>query len=379
MDNYIARSITPKIIYAAEYFPVILITGARQVGKSTLCRHIFHDFQYVNMEDADNLFAAKQDIKGFFESLGERVIIDEAQNCTELFPQILVRVDENPSLRYVLTGSNQFNLMKNACQSLAGRVAIFELPPLTFEELIDEQKCIPTEDLFYRGFYPSVITGKRPADLFYDNYYTTYIERDIRSQLKVENLSKFDKFVRLIAARVGSESNMSSLALEVGVSAKTISEWVSILEASYIIFPLRPYHANISKRLTKSPKWYFHDVGLVAYLLGVEKSDQLIHHPLRGSLFENMAVAELQNRILNKGRKNGLYFYREQSGREVDVLQIKGDGVDAYEIKSAKTYNSQFIRNLNYLKEIIPENVLSSTVVYDGRTMAPIAINVRDL
>lgn len=377
--GYIYRTLSPEVINAHKYYPVILITGARQVGKSTLCQHLFPDYRYVNMEDSTTYFSAISDPKGFLESLGKKVIIDEAQRCIELFSQIQVNVDVNPEIRYILTGSSNFTLMKTSSQSLAGRIAIFTLPPLTFKELSDKDKNISTEELFFRGFYPGVVSGVRPVELFYRNYYNTYIERDIRTLLNVKNLSKFDVFMRMMAARVGTESNSSYLAGEVGVSSTTISEWISILEASYIIFPLRPYFVNITKRLTKMPKWYFYDTGLVAYLLGIETPSQLLAHPLRGAMFENMAVAELMNRRINDAREPNLFFYREKSGKEVDIIQSLPEGVNAYEVKSAKSFNQEFVTNLNYLKKILPNPPLKTTVIYDGESFPPIAVNIRGL
>ena len=379
MDSYIPRSISPFISDAHRHYPVTLLSGARQVGKSTLCRHLFPDYRFVNLENPTPRSIANADPNGFLDSLGDTAIIDEAQNCPGLLSAIQARVDENPKLRYVLTGSSDFALMHTACQSLAGRVALFTLPPFTFGELGAERIGIPTEELIWRGFYPGVIANGISPDVFYRNYYNTYIEKDVRNLLNVKNLNKFDIFMRLMAGRVGSESNASSLSAEVGVSSNTISEWVSILEASYIIFPLRPYFANISKRLSKMPKWYFYDSGLAAYLLGVEAPSQLSYHPLKGALFENMVVAEFMKRRLDIGKDTNLNFYRERSGKEVDILQTFPDGLRAYEIKSAKTFNSEFTTNLEYLKKSLPEPPVASSVIYDGETFRPTAINLRDL
>lgn len=377
MDNYIQRDLSDPILYAHQFYPVILVSGARQVGKSTLCRHLFADYTYVNLEDQENFFKAESDPKVFLKNLGKAAIIDEIQRCEILFSQIQVEVDKNPDLRYILTGSSDFALMKNASQSLAGRIAIFTLPPLTFHELSPDLKNIPTNQLFFRGLYPSVVSGKRPAEIFYRNYYTTYIEKDIRRQLKIENLTKFDTFMRLLAGRVGSEFNASSISAEIGVSAKTIAQWSSILEASFIVFPLRPYFSNISKRLSKMPKIYFYDTGLPTYLLGIETPSQLVSHPLKGALFENMAVAELMNRQLNEGKDPNLNFYRERNGREVDILQITPEGLKAYEVKSAETFHPEFLKNLEYLNKILPSPPIKSTVIYDGDSFPPLAENIR--
>lgn len=379
MDNYIFRDLSTIILYAHKYYPVILVTGARQVGKSTLCRHLFPDYRYVNLEDNETLLKAETDPKLFLQSLGKEIIIDEIQRSEKLFSQIQVEVDTHKDLHYILTGSSDFTLMKNASQSLAGRIAIFTLPPLTFHELTSSLKNIPTEELYFRGFYPACVTGVRPPDLFYRNYYSTYIEKDIRRQLKIENLSKFDVFMKLMAGRIGTEFNSTSLSSEIGVSSKTIAEWCSILEASYIIFPLRPYYANISKRLSKTPKIYFYDTGLPTYLLGIETADQLISHPLKGALFENMAVAELMNRRLNQGKDPNLSFYRERNGKEVDILKITPDGLHAFEVKSSQSFHREFVKNLEYLKTVLPVPPVSCTVIYDGESFPPLAENIRNI
>ena len=379
MDDYIYRDLSDPILYAHKFYPVILVTGARQVGKSTLCRHLFPDYNYVNLEDNETLLKAEAEPKLFLNSLGNTAIIDEIQRCEKLFSQIQMEVDANPQLHYILTGSSDFTLMKNVSQSLAGRIAVFTLPPLTFKELIPSLKNISTEALYFRGFYPAPVTGKRPPELFYRNYYSTYIEKDIRRQIKIENLSKFDVFMRLMSGRIGSEFNASSLASEIGVSSKTITEWNSILEASYIIFPLRPYFANISKRLSKMPKIYFYDTGLPTYLLGIETPTQLITHPLRGALFENMVVAELMNRRLNQGKDPNLNFYRERNGKEIDILQSTPEGLKAYEVKSSVSFHSEFLKNLDYLKTVLPVAPVSSTVIYDGESFPPLAENIRNI
>lgn len=379
MDNYIYRNLTSPILNAHKFYPVVMVTGARQVGKSTLCKHIFPNYNYVNLEDNETLLKAETDPKIFLRSLGTSVIIDEIQRCENLFSQIQVEVDADPQLHYILTGSNDFTLMKNASQSLAGRIAIFTLPPLTFQELSPSLKNISTEELYFRGFYPAPITRKRPPELFYRNYYSTYIEKDIRRKIKIENLSKFDIFMRLMAGRIGTEFNASSISAETGVSSKTIAEWCSILESSYILFPLRPYFINIPKRLSKMPKIYFYDTGLPTYLLGIETPAQLISHPLKGALFENMAVAELMNNRLNQGKDPNLNFYRERNGKEVDILQSTPEGLKAYEVKSSVSFHPEFLKNLDYLKNVLPIPPVSSIVIYDGESYPPLAENIRNI
>ncbi len=375
---YIQREIEKEILYEQPFYPVTLVTGARQVGKSTLCRHLFPDYKFVNLENIDTRTLALKDPAGFIESLGSNSIIDEVQNCPELFSQIQSVVDLDKAKRYILTGSCNFALMKTACQTMAGRVALFTLPPLAFRELSAQYLDQPTENLIFKGFYPAVIADEMDPYKYYRRYYNLYVERDVRDYLKIGNLVKFDTFIRLLAGRIGSEFNASSLSVEVGVSAKTIHEWTSILEASYIIFPLRPFYSNISKRLAKMPKYYFTDTGLACYLLGIEESRQLSTHPLRGSLFENLVVAQMYKSRQNQVKDNDLYFYRETSGREVDILRRRPAGIEAFEIKAASTYRPDFNKNMDYLKGLLPD-VTRTTIIYDGGSVPPGIVNVREL
>ncbi len=377
--DYIHRTLTAEIERVLPFYPVILITGARQVGKTTLCKYLFPDASFVNLEEMGNRTLAKTDPNYFLDSLGSPAIIDEVQNVPELLSNIQARVDKDPTLKYILTGSSNFSLMRHACQSLAGRVATFTLTPFTLEEL-GEQRCdVNTDTLLWRGAYPGVICNGIFEDVFYKNYYNTYIERDVRDLLKVGNLDKFDIFCRLMAGRVGSEVNLSGLATEVGVSSPTISQWISILEASYIIFPLRPYYANISKRLTKMPKLYFCDTGLICYLLGIETPEQLVTYPLRGAIFENLAVAELMKKRYNAGKDPNLSFYREHSGKEVDVLYPEHGKLHLYEIKAGRTFQPSFLNNIKYLSQLIPNEISGSTLVYDGESIGQSIINIRRL
>lgn len=375
---YIYRALTPAIEEAHKYYPVILITGARQVGKSTLCRNLFPDYRFENLENISSRVAALRDPVAFIENLGSRAIIDEVQNCPELFSQIQCVVDEDKTKRFILTGSCNFTLMKNACQSMVGRVAVFTLPQFSLGELSAGETQLPTDTLIQQGFYPGVIADGIPAKLFYASYYNTYIERDVRDVLRIGNLVKFDTFIRLVASRVGSELNASALSTEVGISSTTISEWISILQASYIVFALPPYFANISKRLTKMPKYYFYDTGLLCYLLNIDNPKKLVGYPLRGQIFENLVVGEMMKEAFNRAATPNLYFYREHSGREVDVLRMGADRIDAYEIKSASTFREEFMSNMDQLKKILDRPV-DTTLIYDGQSFPPQILNFRDI
>ncbi|MCM1142353.1 MAG: ATP-binding protein [Muribaculum sp.] len=376
--TYIRRKITDKIAEAHAYFPVIMLTGPRQSGKTTLCRHLYPDYKFVNLELITMRRRAKDDPEGFIDSLGQKAIIDEAHNVPEILSVIQARVDENKDLRYILTGSSNFALIRDVGQSLAGRVAVFTLLPFSINELGREYLSNGTNYIEYHGFYPGVVADGQPIDLFYESYITTYIERDIRDLLKVSNLDKFDRFLRLCAGRVSGEFNASSLATEVGVSSTTIAEWLSILNASYITFTLSPYFKNIGKRLTKTPKLYFYDTGLMTHLLGIEAADQLNTHPLRGAIFENMVVAEMMKTAYNAARRPNYYFYRENSGREVDLVKDQSSTLDLYEIKAGSTYRKTFIENMQYLKELMVDKICNSTLIYDGDTIAPAIYNFRD-
>lgn len=376
MNKYISRLISPKIVEAHKYYPVIVVTGPRQSGKSTLCRHLYQDYTYINLEHIAVRTAAMADPVSFIDNLGPRAIIDEVQHVPELLSMIQVRVDEDRSLRYILTGSSNFSLLKNVSQSLSGRSALFTLLPFSFREMEDRMLDISTDALMWRGQYPGVTVNEIPSDIFYRNYYNTYIERDLRDLLQLKNLVAFDKFIRLMAVRVGSEFNASALSREVGVTSKTISEWQSLLATSYITYSLPPYFNNVAKQLTKMPKIYFYDTGLLCHLLSIETPDQLANHPLRGAVFENLAIAELIKRRLNQGKDPNLYFYRETSGKEVDVMANTADGIHLYEIKAGKMLRSEYIDSMKYVRDLLP-NIKSSTVIYDGDSFPPTAQNIR--
>lgn len=376
---YIPRILSKAIIEAQPFYSVTVITGPRRSGKTQLCKHLFPDFRYVNLEDLDTRNFAQKDPRAFLDSLGKFVIIDEAQNVPHIFSSIQVEVDEHPDKKYIITGSANFSLVKGITQSLAGRAALFTLLPFSCLELNKEalQKT-KLNELLWRGMYPSVIADKTPVELFYRNYVNTYVERDVRDLLNVRNLLKFQSFIKLTAARCGSEFNAASIAKEVGMSATTITEWLSILHASYIIYKIPPFFANINKRLTKMPKIYFYDTGLLAFLLGIENPKNIETSPFKGLLFENMAMGELIKKKYNEGKNPDLSFYREYSGKEVDALMAEEGGLHLYEIKSSGVFDSDFTKNLKYLSELIPD-VKTYSVIYDGQTMGETLINIRDI
>lgn len=377
--TYISRAITPRIEEAHKYYPVITITGPRQSGKSTLCKHMYPDYRYVTLESIATRSLAATDPRGFLENLGDNVIIDEVQHVPELLSEIQVRVDEDRNRRYILTGSSNFSLLKNVTQSLAGRTALFTLLPFSFKEMTEGMKNLKIEEIIIKGFYPGVLVDNIPPKIFYENYYNTYVERDLRDLLKVSNLLKFDAFVRLLALRVGSEFNASALSREIGVSSVTVSEWLSLLVSSYIIFELPPYFRNQGKSLTKNKKVYFYDTGLLSHLLMIKDEMTIENNLQKGALFENLAISEFMKKSLIEDNNPNLYFYRENRGIEVDLLvPTSSDGFHLYEVKAGKTLQSDYAANMKKLSSQIEVNI-STTVIYNGESYPPLAINVRDI
>ena len=358
------RDLQKVLMELSRQWSIISVTGPRQSGKTTLCKMAFPEYEYINLERSTTRAMVAQDIEGFLLQYPNGLIIDEAQNLPELFSALQVVVDENKSLRYILSGSSDFLLMQNISQSLAGRVAVTRLLPLSLGEL-GQDAAIDTNQLMWRGFYPAVWGDGKAPQMVYDSYVATYIQRDVRQILNIKDLSLFQRFITVIASRVGNEFNASSVGNELGIDHKTVQSWMSILETSYTAFLLRPFYRNIGKRLTKTPKVYFYDTGLVCYLLGIENAQQLQHHPLRGAIFENMVVCEMLKKRYNQGLKNNLLFYRDKSS-EVDVLQEEAGKLHAYEIKSAERFNPEFTKTLTYLQKLLGDDLASSCVVYSG-------------
>ncbi len=360
----IDRELKDEALRLAADFQVLILTGPRQSGKTTLCKMAFPTYRYVNLENPDTRELLVRDPISFLKENKEGMIVDEAQLYPDLFSYIQVLVDEDKSLHFVLSGSNNFTLMERITQSLAGRAALLMLLPLSVSEVGTSHA---TDELLYGGFYPGVWgDGKKPYDV-YSNYYRTYIERDLRQLINIKDLDLFRQYVRLMASRVATEMNASHVSNEIGIDVKTVQNWLSILNTSYITFTLPPYYRNIGKRIVKAHKLYFYDVGLVCYLLGLENVAQVATHPLRGALFENMVVAEFYKRYFNRGRTPHLYFYRDSTQKEVDLIEEQTfDQLHIYEIKSAKRYNSQFAAGLDYFKKLYGEKVTNATVLYDG-------------
>lgn len=368
------RDLCNELLRLGNYFPVLVVTGPRQSGKTTLCKMAFPDYAYINLEDEITRGELADKRREFLMMRGN-LIIDEAQNMPEIFSMLQVMVDEHPDLHYVVTGSNNFSLMQNITQSLAGRAALLTLLPLSFSELTEKDKFVSTDAMMLRGFYPAVLAQKIPFQEAYRQYYNTYLQRDIMQVMNVKNMDEFRRFVVLCAARIGTEFNAQGLSNEIGMSIHTIQSWLNVLEASYIVFHLRPFYRNIGKRLAKKPKIYFFDTGLVCYLLGIRDEEQLSTHPLRGQIFENMVVNEMMKNLYNKGQDNNLFFYRDKSQHEVDVVQEEGMRLKAYEIKSAQVIHPEFYQNLDYFRKLMGEEVVSSQVIYSGSEEMPLTEN----
>lgn len=380
----IKRKISSTILRYASSYPAVTILGPRQAGKSTLVKALFLKYAYVNLEDHDARELAQNDVRAFFSLYPPPVVIDEVQIVPDLLSHIQMLIDENRKEygAFILTGSHQSALSSVITKSLAGRTAIADMMPLSIAELSQNDRKLTTDALMLRGFMPEVVAEKKNPSEFYRFYFRTYVERDISALINLRNKSRFDRFMVLLAGRVGQLLNLSALSTEIGVSSTTLEEWISILEASYICFRLQPYFSNISKRMVKTPKLYFHETGLVCHLLGIRTEEQLMRDPLRGNIFENMIVAERFRQIANAGDEPRLFFLRTAKGFEIDLVEEKSDGrIGIYEIKSSMTYHTTLVANLeHYLtKEVGP---VDATLVYDGKTFTASSniqcVNFRD-
>jgi len=367
--DYIPRDISDTLRYLTSKFPVTYVTGPRQSGKSTLLQQLYPKYLYVNLEEPDTRLSASQDPRGFLSRLGRGgVIIDEAQRVPELFSYIQLEVDANnrPG-SYLLSGSQNFALMRNISQSLAGRVGILTLLPFSLSEM-KRGGLFPgsLDDWVFRGAYPRSLTFDIAPPLFFPGYVQTYIERDVRAENNVGDLNKFLQFLKVCAARVGRQVNLSDIGNAISADARTIQSWLSILEASYIIYLLRPYYKNFGKRVTKTPKMYFCDTGLACSLLEIERVEQLNTHYLRGHLFENAVISEFCRHAYNEGKRPGLFYWRETESKEIDLLVERGECLDRLEVKTAQTADVGYAKNLlTFSKgDRIPNG--DATVIYDG-------------
>jgi len=349
-------------------FPIITITGPRQSGKTTLAKAIFPDKPYASLEDPDVRLTARDDPRSFLERFPDGAVLDEVQRCPDIlsYLQTIVDADSRMGL-YILTGSQQFGLLSNITQSLAGRTAFLELLPFSLGELAQAGKQPQNIDrMLHTGGYPPLYDREIAVRTWFGAYVMAYLERDVRQILKVQELETFQRFVRLCAGRTGQLLNFSSLATECGITHNTAKAWLSVLEASYIVFQIRPHHANFSKRLVKAPKLYFYDVGLVSWLLGIQTPEQMETHPLRGSIFETFVVAEVMKSFFNRGERPQLHFWRDSNGMEVDLLIEREGRIMPVEIKSGKTITGHFFSSLEKWAALAGDMAINPTLIYGG-------------
>lgn len=362
------RTMKEELQLLAKDYPVITVMGPRQSGKTTLVRAVFDEKPYANLEEPDQRLLATKDPRGFlaqFKTTGG--VIDEVQHVPELLSYIQAIVDEtdHPGM-FILSGSHQMKLHEAITQSLAGRVGLLNLYPLTLNELRLGGIELTLEEQIYRGFYPRIYKNNLNATKTYSNYVQTYLEKDVRRISSIKDLVMFQNFMKLCAGRIGQILDYASLSNDLGVSANTVKNWISVLEASYIIFRLKPYFENFGKRIIKSPKLYFTDVGLATYLLDIENSKQIERDPMRGHLFENLVIIELVKYRYNRGLDPNLYYYRDNHKNEVDVIIKHANELIPIEIKSARTFNNDFLKGLTFYQNIAKERARTGYLVYAG-------------
>lgn len=360
----IIRIAENELLTLSRQYRAIAVVGPRQSGKTTLVRGVFPEKAYVNLENTDIRRFAIEDPRGFLSGFPDGAILDEVQRVPELFSYLQQVLDENTAKgQFILTGSNNFLLQENISQTLAGRVGYMFLLPLSLHEL--NQPLPFTDELIYRGLYPELYDSEEmDAGKYYSNYIRTYVERDVRLIKNIVDIYAFERFLRLCAGRTGQLLNMNSLAIETGVDNKTIASWLSVLETSFIVFRLQPYHQNYNKRIVKMPKLYFYDTGLASALLGIENKEQLSLHPFRGALFENMVVLEFLKNRFNHGKTNNLFFWRDNVGTEIDLLIENTKGLVPIEIKSGQTITDAYFKSLTTWCKI--SGINTGYVIYAG-------------
>lgn len=369
----IPRNAEDTLIELAKGYPAVAITGPRQSGKTTLARHVFNDKPYVSLENPDLQEMSQIDPRGFLERYKDGALFDEVQKSPQLISYLQQIIDESKTPgQFILTGSQQFGLVSKITQSLAGRLGLVQLLPFAYGELYsqeeDKANSIELDHVLFSGLYPPVHDRRLAPHLWYGNYVQTYIERDVRQMINVRDLSSFRRFLRLCAGRTGQLLNLSNLAEDCGISHNTAKSWISILEASYIIFLLQPHHTNFNKRIIKTPKLYFYDSGLVTWLLSIQTQEQLNIHSLRGAIFESFIISEFFKAQLNKGISPNYYFWRDRSGNEIDLLADQGIKLRPYEIKSGQTINQNYFKGLKKWMALSGNTGVDPTLIYGGHT-----------
>lgn len=364
----ITRTLTSALFDLKDKYPVLALTGPRQSGKTTLLKSLFNDYRYVSLENPDIRAFAETDPNGFLKKYDSKVIIDEAQRVPTLFSYIQTMVDASGQMgQYILSGSQNFHLMRNITQSLAGRVALFRLFPFDFEEL-QSANLLPSDYLecLVRGFYPALYDRNIASRVYYANYIQTYLLRDVSELISVKDTRLFQNFLGLCAARAGQLLNINALAKDCAISQPTAKAWLSALEASYIVFLLQPFHENFSKRIIKTPKLYFYDSGLLCYLLRLHETEQIMTHPIKGSLFENMMIAEYVKRMHHHNYAKDIWFWRDAAGHEIDLIIQEGQQLNLNEFKATQTIMPDLFKGLTYFDQNIRAGTNIKSLVYTG-------------
>lgn len=362
----LARVIQSELIACAQSYPVVTIIGSRQSGKTTLVKSTFPDKCYVNLEEPDLREFAHSDPRAFLSQYPDGAVLDEIQRVPELLSYIQSIVDTTEQLgQFILTGSHQLQLQAEITQSLAGRTGMLHLMPLSLTELAPLHLNNDLDTQLLYGFYPRIYKYHIAPQRFYRDYVQTYLERDVKMLIHIRDLDQFQRFLNLCATRIGQLIDYTQMANELGISRHTIKHWLSILKASFVVTTLPPYFENLGKRIIKSSKLYFNDVGLACYLLGINSAEQVRHHPLRGYLFENLVVNEVSKLLLNQGKPVPLYFYRDSNQLEVDLLFQWGTSVIAIEIKSSATFSQSFLTGLKRF-EHLKKTMVKSHIIYGG-------------
>lgn len=365
--SYVSRQISARIEALKDKFPVIALTGPRQSGKTTLLKKLFPGYTYLSLEDENILAFAENDVRGFLEKYNGKIIFDEVQRAPGIFSQLQVVVDQKGTMgEFVLSGSQNFHLMERITQSLAGRVAIFKLLPFDSSEIITDDNTLSWQEQAIKGFYPAIYDRQLDPLFFYPNYLQTYIDRDVSDLTNIHDLGRFRTFIALCAGRIGQILNLNSLANECGISQPTAKSWLSVLERSYIVFLLRPFHENFNKRATKRPKLYFYDTGLASFLLEIRSPEDLDEPTLKGALFENLVIADIIKQNHHRYTQKNYYFWRERNGLEVDLLTRKGLQFEVSEIKATQTIRKRLLTNMDAFDEATGNRVRQKTLIYSG-------------
>lgn len=368
MSEWIKRTMAKEIRRLIKQYPILAVTGPRQSGKTTLLKTLFPDYTYISLENPDHRSFAQEDPNGFLAQYSNDTILDEVQRVPELFSYLQTAVDKSGQMgQYILSGSQNFHLLKHSTQSLAGRVALFRLLPLDTQELEDAEK-LPANYLeaCIQGGYPAIFHRDLDPTVFYANYIRTYIEKDVTELINIHDTNSFRTFMGLCAARAGQLLNLTALANDCNISQPTAKAWLAVLESSYLVFLLYPYHENFNKRLVKTPKLYFHDTGLLTHLLQIRETEELAVNRLKGNIFENFVIANFQKLNENHYLHRNYYFWQDHNGLEIDLLLKTANAFDVYEVKSTQTLNGSLFKNLTLFNELVKPQFVRMHLVYGG-------------